>query len=155
MIKEIEKYEFLTNQNNNIYKYYLGRNQGEGRNKYFEIQISPITKIGVFSNGLSTPKLDCWNEKYIISINNEVHIFDKMTTNLLKSYTLMGPIYEIDIHDNYLYIFAEIDIIVLNKELHQVYRTELKDVLSNYKITKNILNYSTMDGESFEQLIQE
>ncbi|MBE7076487.1 MAG: hypothetical protein E7374_01180 [Clostridiales bacterium] len=65
MIKEIEKKEFLENQK--YYKYCFGKNQGEFRDRSFEIEISPALKLGIYSNGFSVPKLIEWNNSIYLA----------------------------------------------------------------------------------------
>lgn len=153
MIRKIETYEFENNLKNKKYKYIFGKNQGEGRNDKFEIVFDNGEKVGCLSNDLSTPQVQEWNEKYIVTINNEIYILSKKTSELLKTYTLNISIYEVIPDAELLYVFGEIDILVLNKQLEVVKQIKLDDILTDYKIENGKINYKTSEGETISERV--
>lgn len=153
MIRKIEAYEFENNLKNGKYKYIFGKDQGEGRKDKFEIVFDNGEKVGCLSNDLSTPQVQEWNEKYIVTINNEIYILSKKTSELLKTYTLNISIYEVIPDAELLYVFGEIDILVLNKQLEVVKQIKLDDILTDYKIENGKINYKTSEGETISERV--
>ena len=126
---------------------FLGKDQGEGRKDKFEIVFDNGEKVGCLSNDLSTPQVQEWNEKYIVSINNEIYILSKEKLELIKTFSLNISVYEVITDAELLYIFGEIDILALNKQLEVVKQIKLDDILTDYNIENGKINYTTSKGD--------
>lgn len=147
MIRKIESCEFENNSKNGKYKYVFGKDQGEGRKDKFEIVFDNGEQVGCLSNDLSTPQVQEWNEKYIVSINNEIYILSKEKLELIKTFSLNISVYEVITDAELLYIFGEIDILALNKQLEVVKQIKLDDILTDYNIENGKINYTTSKGD--------
>ncbi len=84
MIKQIENFEFQEWKHD--YKYLFGEEQGHENGSKFEINFGGKIIFGISSNDLSKPELQEWDGKNLIIINNELHVIDKQSLELIKSF---------------------------------------------------------------------
>lgn len=152
MIKEIEKCDFLNKQKNKLFTTCVFGEKIEDKRYFYEIEILPNVIVGAYSNGMSKPQMVLWLQKSVLLLDNSVFIFDT-AGEILYSKTFLAPVYEAKVINDLLFVFAEIDILVLEKDFSEVYTVRLNDVLTDYQIVDNLLEYQTMDGKRYQHKV--
>lgn len=80
---------------------------------------------------------------------DRLYIFKTRTGEIFKTIQLDVSIYDFEVKSDVLYVFGELDIVVIDSNLTELKHISLSSILTDYQIEGNKIKYTTADNNTY------
>ena len=95
------------------------------------------------------PKTENRDKNFLLLLADRLYIVKTHTGEILKTIQLDVSIYDFEVKSDVLYVFGELDIVVIDSNLTELKHISLSSILTDYQIEGNKIKYTTDDNNTY------